>query len=189
MSGLTIKLNLWDIKAMPQSSSKSLSDIDDALKLMAQSFGVPSGLMGGIVRARSKWEVDSLKTFKSEYLQDYYYTDSTSKHFIERDTIERLKSFDIPRSEENDKVYFWKRHALFKHLADEKDSQGNDIYVYSFVDLYMWNVGNKNLIENPETYLPWIKFLPNGLFEEVAANWFEFSGTEEDLEGIKILTN
>lgn len=66
-----------------------------------------------------------------------------------------------------------------KHLADEKDEEGEDIYVYSIVKATDYKFYGK--MPDSQDSLEFRDHLPRGMFEEVADNWYELLGSEEDL--------
>jgi len=82
---------------------------------------------------------------------------------------------------------FWETHLLVKHLADDKDDEGDDIFVYSIVDKADYSYYKR--IPNYDNTRSWVGNLPYGYFEEVADNWFELLKAEEDLKqhSIKII--
>jgi len=75
---------------------------------------------------------------------------------------------------------FWDTHVLLKHIADDKDDEGEDIFVYSIVDKSDYSYYKR--IPQADAAKDWYHRLPSGLFEEVADNWFELLGAEEDLK-------
>ena len=147
----------------------------------------------------------SISRFKDAMLRDYHdafvmprelYFDKQDLYYRERrryrngryvfDT-ETYRDYNGYRTR-YDEPPFWETHGLVKHLAGEKDEEGEDIFVYSIVDKSNYTYSQR--LPTYEEAKDWVRKLPHGLFEEVADNWFELLVAEEDLKthNIKVLS-
>lgn len=179
MNGPITIQNWKDIKVIPPLSSnwqsKSNFDLEAIHALQMQMFsitGLPPAYIQAMERERDfeyrrlRLKQDDLSTFKNEYMGSWAYGREDEKGFSKAARISN----------------FWNDYYLYKHDSDEVDEDG-PIQVYSIVDKYSWNLGVRTIEQSPEVYEVWARHLPKGLFEEVAANWYELTSCEEDLQG------
>lgn len=121
------------------------------------------------------WENLEHSPFYSAYKKDMRHTHSYGKEDLEY------------RTPENDFIYFWKRHGLFKTL--EKDEDGVDRIMYSIVKKGTKIIDGGDFDLSSSYATNFISFLDPEIFYEVGENRYELLIEEEDLPQIIKIEN